>query len=80
MDSRLRCYYDNAFVKERLGEMFRFFMENCLFLAQNVFIPGFLVQFEISASKLTPMPNFSLTGQKIRELEFWPGTIPKTAC
>ena len=25
------------------------------------------------------MPNLSSTGQKIRELEFWPGTIPKIA-
>ena len=39
----------------------------------------FWLEFEISASELTPVPNFSSIGQKIRELEFWPGTIPKTA-
>ena len=39
----------------------------------------FWLEYEISASELTPVPNFSPIGQKIRELEFWPGTIPKTA-
>ena len=39
----------------------------------------FWLEFELSASELTPVPNFSSIGQKVRKLEFWPGTIPKTA-
>ena len=39
----------------------------------------FWLEFEISDSELTPVSNFSFIGQKIRELEFWPRTIPKTS-
>ena len=47
------------------------FRKNGLFLLQNVFILDFFwLEFEISASELTPVPNFSSIGQKIRELEF----------
>ena len=59
---------------------FSVFRKNGPFLLQNEYIYRiFLLEFEISASQLTPVPNFSFIGQKIRELEFWPGTIPKTA-
>ena len=34
----------------------------------------FWLEFEISTSKLTPVPNFTSIAQKIRELEFWPNT------
>ena len=33
----------------------------------------FWLELEISASELTPVPNFSSIGQKIWELEFRPG-------
>ena len=42
--------------------------ENGNFILQNVFI-----------SELSHVPNFDSIGQKIRKLEFWPRTIPKTA-
>ena len=56
--------------KEALGQKFQFFVKNGIFLLQNVFISDFWLEFEISASKLTPVTNFSSIGQKIRELEF----------
>ena len=63
-----------------LGQKFQFFVKNSIFLLQNVFITDFFwLEFEISASELTPVPNFSSIEQKIRELHLWPGTIPKTA-
>ena len=36
------------------------------FLLQNVFISIFWLEFEISASELTPVPNFSSIGRKIK--------------
>ena len=39
----------------------------------------FWPEFEIRASELTHVPNFSSIGQKIRELEFWSGTTSKMA-
>ena len=65
------------FYKGALGQKFQFFIKKGLFLLQNVFISDFWLEFEISVSELNPVPNFSSTGQKIRELEFWPGMIPK---
>ena len=36
-------------------------------------------KFEVSASKLVPVPNFSQIGQKIREVEFRPGNCLMTS-
>ena len=52
-----------------------YFKKNGPFLLQNVFISDFWLEFEISASKLTPVPNFSSIEQNIRELEFRPGKL-----
>ena len=48
---------------------FQFFVNNGIFLLQNVFISDFWLEFEISSSELTPVANFSSIGQKIRELD-----------
>ena len=37
--------------------------------SERIYI-GFFLEFEISATELTPVPNFSSIGQKIREVEF----------
>ena len=67
------------FCQGGLGQKFQLFVKNGIFLLQNVISSDFWLEFEINASELTPVPNFSSIWQKIRELEFWPGTIPKTA-
>ena len=38
--------------------------------SKHIYIGCFGLEFQISASELTPVPNFSSIGQKIRELEF----------
>ena len=38
--------------------------------SKRIYIEFFWLEFEISVSELTPVPNFSSIGQKIRELEF----------
>ena len=38
--------------------------------SKRIYIGFFWLEFEISASELTPVPNISSIGQKIRELEF----------
>ena len=38
--------------------------------SKRIYIGFFWLEFEISASELTPVPNFSSIGQKIRELDF----------
>ena len=43
------------------------FHKNGLFLLQNVIISDFLLEFEISATELTPAPNFTSIGQNIRD-------------
>ena len=58
---------------------FSLFRNNDPFLAQNLFITDFLVEFEIRASELTPVSHFCQIGQKIRELEIRPEMILKTA-
>ena len=63
------------FCQGALGQKLQFFVKNGIFLLQNVFISDILARIR----KLTNVPNFSSIGQKIRELEFWPGTLPKTA-
>ena len=57
------------FCQRALGQKFQFFVQNGLFPLQNVFISDFWLEFEISASELIPVPNFSSIGEKIRELE-----------
>ena len=47
-------------------------MKNGPCFTQKVLILFFSLKFEISASKLVPVPNFSQIGQKIREVEFRP--------
>ena len=59
----------NTFVKECLGKNFSFFVKMAFFSFYSIYIV-FWLEFEISASELTPVPNFSSIGQKIRELEF----------
>ena len=67
------------FCQGALGQKFQFFVKNGLFSFKTYLYRIFWLEFEISASELTSVPNFSLIGQKIRELEFWPRTIPKMA-
>ena len=38
--------------------------------SKRIYIGFFWLEFEISASELTTVPNFSSIGQKIRELDF----------
>ena len=66
------------FCQGALGQKFQF-LKNGLFLLQNVFISDFLARIRNQRLRIDPLPNFSSIGQKIRELKFWPGTIPKTA-
>ena len=59
---------------------FLLFRKQCPFSrSKRIHIGFFYFKFETNASKLTPVPNFIQIGQKIRELKFRPGTIPKTA-
>ena len=52
-------------------QKFQFFVKKWPFSpSRRIYIEFFLLEFEISASELTPVPNFSSIGQKIRELEF----------
>ena len=67
------------FCQGALRRKFQFFVKNGPFLLQKVFISDFWLEFKISASELTPVPNFNSVLQKIKELECWPGTLPKTA-
>ena len=67
------------FCQEALGQKFQFSKNMAFFSFQTQLYRTFWLEFEISASELTPVPNFSSIGQKIRELEFWPTTIPKMA-
>ena len=47
--------------------------------SKRIYIGFFWLEFEISASELTTVPNFSSIGQKMKELEFWHGTVTKMA-
>ena len=62
-----RCY-GNAFVKERLTTMFKFFLKEWHFLVEIVFLSIFSFKFEISELKLTHVQNFSQIRQKKRTL------------
>ena len=74
VESNLRYSIGNAFVKERLVEIVRFLPKNDLCFTQMILILVVLsLKFEISDSKLVPVPNFSQIKQIIREVEFRPG-------
>ena len=67
------------FCQEALAQNFQFFVKMAFFSFKTFLYRIFWLEFEISASELTFVPNFSSIGQKIREIEFWPGKIPKMA-
>ena len=53
------------FCQGALGQKkFQFFVNNSIFLLQNIFILDFWLEFEISALELSPVPNFRTIGQK----------------
>ena len=56
-----------CFCQGVLGQIFQFLVKNGLFLAQKAFMGLFKFKFEINASKLTPVPNFSKIKQKVKE-------------
>ena len=54
-------------------EKFSVFRKNGIFSLQTYLYRIFWLEFEISASELTPVPNFSSNGQKIKEVSFFTG-------
>ena len=70
VNSNLGCCHGNSFVKECLGKNFSFLYKIAFFFFKMYLYRLFWLKFEISASELTPVPNFTSIGQKIRKLEF----------
>ena len=62
-----------------VGQKLQFSLKNGIFSFKTYLYWIFWLEFEISTSELTRVPNFSSIGQKIKKLEFWPRIIPKIA-
>ena len=67
------------FVKERWAKIFRFLKEMAFSLHKSKLYRIFLVQIQSQHPKVDPSPKFYQIEQKIKDLEFRPQMIPKTA-